>query len=222
MAQVNAISLQKIAIETIRKNFCKYPVDREHPMFDIIWQCWSTKFQNRKGESWFPIFEAFIKDDFVLLKALSSQMRNVRYDDSEKVISISNQSNKRRAYIYQLLDDVFGLHHISLVITKTKKNIHVFKPAEWCFEYTTLCEHSQEAKRRKRDRNHRRREKKPARPFRDIHYPCCSCEKYALDCDLIFSYYDGEIYCEVCFDITVTHNGDPIDTYANEKLENIL
>ena len=125
-------SLQELSSATIRENWDVYkdhlPVNNY--FYDIIWNDFYKKFDMDEMK-YVIIFRDFIEGRDIK----NNDMPYHFIKENDKTMIIKGMNGEERKMIHKLCDKI-GLHHNSVNKNKRKKDLYIYLPEKWSFEYT--------------------------------------------------------------------------------------
>jgi len=209
-------SLIDISGEAVRKNWqSSKDIIADSPYYDILWKSFENKFNISTEDNFYIILKKFINnEDISYKKPLYDRIHIIKENDSTLVFKGLGGDERRE--IHQLCDKI-GLHHESKIHSKKKhkKNLYIYKPHVWLWEFTEKNPYSKSEtyyKQRELERLERQKieEEKMKRRY------CSICEKNGLETDLFHSVYIRGIYCNDCLEFESDGTGG---TLSDHKFE---
>lgn len=194
-------SLQNVVSENIRQNWNNYQEHLQIDSYDynIIWDDWYKKHNINYEDVFVTVLRNFLENKNVENKKPIFDRIYITQQD-EKTIIIKGLTGEERKNIHLLCDKI-GLHHESKFHAKkrNKKNLYVYKPNIWLWEYTEKNPYSkgEEYYRNREIEREYKMNKKRERLSRKY---CCICDKTGLETDLFCSVYIRGLYCNECLE----------------------
>ncbi len=194
--------INKINLAEIRKNWNIHkntiPIDSQ--LYNDLWNDLYIKFDLEKLDSDLRLYGLF--RNFIDNKPIYKDNTFVRENNKTLIIKGMDGSDRKSIHI---LCDKIGLHHNSVTVHYNVKNLYIYLPDNWCFEYTTKNPYSD---------NYNYYEGKRHNRLSNLICDNCGCNGH--ESTIYNSVYIKNRYCENCLDIVSDGGGG---TLSNHKFE---
>ena len=210
-------SLQELSSATIRENWDVYkdhlPVNNY--FYDIIWNDFYKKFDMDEMK-YVIIFRDFIEGNDIK----NNDMPYHFIKENDKTMIIKGMNGEERKMIHKLCDKI-GLHHNSVNKNKRRKDLYIYLPEKWSFEYTEKNPYSRDDEyyinleifREKQREENKEIERKWLKD-----QECSNCGVNGLDNQLYLNVFITDIYCEDCLEIVSDGYGYPLNSHKFEPI----
>ncbi len=180
--------------EEIRKNWNRYKSTViGTPLYLLLWESFETKLRISEKNKFYSVLKGFIRCQS--LDDLKKSGLDLSMED-EKTLIFKGLESWDRSDLHLLCDKV-GLHHVSK--GTTERNLYVYKPDDWSWEYTSKNPYPSLYRPRKK------------------HY-CSECGITSDETDIMVSVYIRGFYCEDCLENTSDGAGGLMSDHKFEPL----
>ena len=125
-----ALTLQSIALEELRKNWTPESYDSiNKEIYELLWDDLCKKFNIDIECIYFKLFKSFIEKKYI---PKNIAMYNIENENTMRLFGLNIDERKR---LHKLCDNI-GIHHQSKKNKKNKKQLYVYLPILWKFEFT--------------------------------------------------------------------------------------
>jgi len=189
-------------LEEIRKNWNIYKntISIDSQLYKNLWKDLYKKFDLEKLDCELRLFG--LLKNFIENKPVYCD--NTFVKENNKTFIIKGMDNYDRKLIHQLCDTI-GLHHKSIVDYKNKKNLYIYLPDNWSFEFTAKNPYEQHEYYNKKENK-----------LKNLVCDNCGCD--GTETIIFGSVYIHNTYCEDCLDIVSDGDGSPLSCHKFEPL----
>jgi hypothetical protein len=202
-------SLQSLSSEIIRQNWDIYKnIVIQMPFYyEKIWDEFEKKQELNVETPFYLLLKTFIINKYETKDNINYEMPN------ENTIIIKKLDGNDRKKLHLLCDKI-GLHHNSETIKgKHLKNVCIYKPAVWLWEYTEKNPYSKDLEYyKKKELEKQIKEEKRRKKY------CCICERNGLEMELFCSVYIRGLYCYECLEMMSDEEGNPLNCHKFEPI----
>ena len=197
--------------------------------YEILWNDLYEKYNINKTDAIVEMLQDFIMGKFKKTK------NKILYDDNTLILK--KVKGEKRKKIHELCN-IIGLHHESKNVDNEKyeKDLYIYKPAEWLWEFTARNPYSKSEEFYKKKNNDAilRKEKREIdnqikkieeqkKREEDMENEMCDiCGITGKDAELYICLYGGDICCALCLESTLDKNGHPLSCHKCESLRDFL
>jgi hypothetical protein len=193
-------NLQDLSSETIRKNWIIYKEEilKNNFFYEILWNDLYKKFDLEKN---FEIKYILLLRDFIDGNEIKNNDKYYKFiKENDKTLIIKGMDGEERKIIHKLCDKI-GLHHKSVFFKNKKKDLYIYLPDKWSFEFTDKNPYSEYISYKNKSL-----------------IECDECGNNENEIQIYRSVYIRNYYCEDCLEILSDGYGGKLNCHKFEPI----